>query len=172
MSTHLTRFGGHAGAAGFEFRHDQFEAIVAGMTKFFNDQESQPMKATVFYDLDVTTDQLDASLMKWLESLGPFGQGFPPPLFRLNHARIKDSKVLRGGHRKIWLENSSGPAIEALYFSPPSHLRDEQLQKGGQVDLLVELQWNDFGGQRTLQLLIRDLQSSGIEKTIERGVHL
>ena len=172
VSDHMTRFGGHAGAAGFEFHHDQFESILTGLISFFSEQEARPLKATVFYDLDVTTAELDSTFMKWLESLGPFGQGFPPPLFRLSQVKVKERKILRGGHLKLWIENEKGQSLEALYFSPPKNLAEEKFQKGTFADLLVELQWNDFNGQRTLQLLVRDLQNSRTENPIERGLQL
>lgn len=158
----LTRFGGHSGAAGFECPVEQMDEVVRGMVGFFDEWESKPdMMKVVEYDLDLTLEDITPALMKWLDSLGPFGQGFALPLFALGPVRIKDQKVLRGGHRKLWIESlETGKTLEALYFSPPAHLRDEDVARGRLVRLLGEIQWNDFNGQRTLQFLIRDLSSS------------
>lgn len=156
----LTRFGGHAGAAGFECRATDVEAIRTGLSKFFSEFETQDRVRVVDYDLDVQVPDLNAGAMKWFESLGPYGQGFPQPLFRLNGVRVLESRVLRGGHRKLLVEcPRTGKTLEALYFSPPSSLREQDVAPGESVGLLGELQWNDFAGQRSLQFLIRDLMT-------------
>ena len=164
VGPHLTRFGGHSGAAGFELSEKNLDLVVDGLVKFFDEWESKPGLQVVEYDLDLTIDDVTPQLMKWFETLGPFGQGFSQPMFSLGPVRIRDSKTLRGGHRKLWIESlESGASLEALFFSPPPSLRDEDVARGRTVRLMGELQWNDFNGQRSLQFLIRDLQSASLE---------
>ncbi|MFN7729860.1 MAG: single-stranded-DNA-specific exonuclease RecJ [Bdellovibrio sp.] len=157
---HMNRFGGHSGAAGFEFHSDHFETIVQTMAKFYEESASRPNVVVVDYDLDVTLLDLSESTMKWLETLGPYGQGFGSPLLRLSGIKLRDHKVLKGGHLKLWFEAelAGRKPLEALYFSPPPSLRSVQLLKGSEVEILGELQWNVFAGQRTLQMNVKDLK--------------
>lgn len=163
VEAHLNRFGGHSGAAGFEFHSDHQELITSSMARFYDEASLRPQTVVVDYDLDVDMLELTDSNMKWIETLGPFGQGFASPLFRLSGVRVKDQKVLKGGHLKLWLEKADGTypgrkAMEALYFSPPPSLKAAQVSPGTEVDVLGELQWNVFNGQRTLQMNIKDLK--------------
>jgi single-stranded-DNA-specific exonuclease len=165
---HLTRFGGHSGAAGFECAVENVERVIGGLAQFFADVANRPSVKVVDYDLDLKLEEITPNIMKWFENLGPFGQGFAQPLFCLSEVTIRDSKVLRGGHRKLWIENpATGKSLEALYFSPPSSLRDEDIARGQTVGLLGELQWNDFAGQRSLQFLVRDLLPMSRVRTAE-----
>ncbi|MCB0357301.1 MAG: single-stranded-DNA-specific exonuclease RecJ, partial [Bdellovibrionales bacterium] len=67
-------------------------------------------------------------------------------------------KTLKGGHIKMTLGGEVKNNMEALWFSPSSKIAKEQLYEGATVDLIVELQWNYFRGNKSLQLLVKDLK--------------
>ncbi len=155
------RFGGHANASGFEYAYAQKSEIESALTVAFSkmaeiDKTLEPM----LYDIDIEFDQITPQFMNWIDLLGPFGQSFEAPLFRVLHAQILDIKVLRGGHRRLQIE-SQGKVREALLFSPTeaqvtqlnSTLKDNFL-----VDLLVEIQWNYFQNRKRVQLLIKEIR--------------
>lgn len=48
--------------------------------------------------------------------------------------------------------------VEALFFSPPTEIKNK-LTKGQRYHLLTELQWNYFNGQKSIQLLVKDLKT-------------
>ena len=157
----MNRFGGHAGAAGFEFHADHLSSLVQSLQKFYDESAAQEKTVIVDYDLDVTMADLTPAQMRWLESLGPYGQGFASPLLRLREVRVRDFKVLKGGHLKLWFEPAilGQKPLEALYFSPPPTITAAQFSKGiTTLDVLGELQWNDFAGQRNLQLNVKELK--------------
>lgn len=100
--------------------------------------------------------------MKWLDSLGPFGQGFAQPLFCFKNLKVSAVQILKGAHLKLKLNDpASGKTSDAIYFSPPVELAarlQEIAAQGGTIHLLGELQWNYFAGKKTVQLLIKDIQ--------------
>lgn len=174
VEAHMNRFGGHSGAAGFEFHSDHQELITAALVQFYNEASLRPQTIVVDYDLDVALSDLTDSNMKWIETLGPFGQGFASPLLRLSGVRVKEQKILKGGHLKLWLENLDGTfpgrkAMEALFFSPPPSLNPLNLAKGTEVEVLGELQWNVFNGQRTLQMNIKDLKMAPPSRPVDKA---
>ncbi|MBX2995007.1 MAG: single-stranded-DNA-specific exonuclease RecJ [Bdellovibrionaceae bacterium] len=174
VEAHMNRFGGHSGAAGFEFHSDHQELITAALVQFYNEASLRPQAVVVDYDLDVALSDLTDSNMKWIETLGPFGQGFASPLLRLSGVRVKEQKILKGGHLKLWLENLDGTfpgrkAMEALFFSPPPSLNPLSLAKGTEVEVLGELQWNVFNGQRTLQMNIKDLKMAPPSRPVDKA---
>ncbi len=157
---HLVRFGGHEAAAGFELHQDNEPAFVAKLVEHFKLQKvSEPF--ALEYDLQAELSEINENLMRWFEILGPFGQSFSNPIFRMNQVRIKDILHLRGNHLKFKLEDSTtGRLLDGLFFSPPKSVVENLPKAGECADLLCEVQWNYFSGRRTLQVLIKDMRAS------------
>jgi single-stranded-DNA-specific exonuclease len=93
-----------------------------------------------------------------LRAAGPWGQGFPEPLFD-GEFKVLDAKIVGGKHMKMNLELAGGgsPAIEAIAFgyagavhadaadgAPPRH--------GATVQLAYRLEINEFRGSERVQL--------------------
>lgn len=156
---YLNRFGGHSAAAGFEFHFDRFQDLVEAIANHYIVSENEPLPLIVDYDLDVGLSDLTAHHLRSFDELGPFGQGFSVPLFKVHGVTPLDVRVLKGGHLKLSFESSSQKQkpIEALYFSPPTRFAGGEQLKNTPLDLLAELQWNDFAGVRSLQLNIKEL---------------
>lgn len=147
-SKHLVRFGGHHQAAGFELHQSSKDQFIAALENYFVELDQQEASAVIEYDLDLQLEQISGGLMRWLDSLGPYGQGFPVPLFCFRNLQVLSVQNLKGGHCKLKFHQSEH---EALYFSPVGYLPKE----GDKIDILAELQWNTFAGRRKLQLLVR-----------------
>ena len=99
------------------------------------------------------------SLMKWYDFVGPFGVGFPTPLFLIKDVIIDQPKLLKGGHYRLKLVSSDqGHSMEGMMFSPSARQVDFLKLNAISYQLLGELQWNYFAGKKSIQLLIRDLK--------------
>lgn len=157
----FNRFGGHASAAGFEFSFDNFDKIKERIELYISELDQVSELPPIEYDLDVELQDLTAASMQSLEKLGPYGQGFAVPLFRIQNILPSEIKVLKGGHLKFMLTKND-QKLEALYFSPPQKVVDSLSKGENKIEILAELQWNDFAGKRRLQLNIRELKSSTI----------
>ena len=160
----LERSGGHPAAAGFELKEQNWDLFFQFLTDRFQSSvvghSGEPTVLESFYDVEVQAHDLQKSLMKWLDFLGPWGQGFVQPVFLLRNCQLREPRELRGGHLKAKVH---GQEMEVLMFSPRS--KDESLQlMQGPVDLLGELQWNHFGGKSNLQMLLKDMRTAqGVE---------
>lgn len=158
-SLYLHRFGGHSHAAGFEYSSQQVPEIVKIFEEFLLSEQEQETYEPVFYDIDLTLSEVTPGLMKWIDLLGPFGQSFDVPVFRISSVEIQSVRELRGGHRRVGLR-WEGASQEALLFAPT----EAQLLTLGNhriVDVLAEIQWNYFQNKKRLQLLLKDLQPQG-----------
>jgi single-stranded-DNA-specific exonuclease len=159
---YLTRFGGHSAAAGFELHGDQVPHLVDALNIHFQGLRERPKPLEIFYDVQARLGDVGAPLMKWYDFVGPFGAGFSIPLIHFSKVLLHSKRSLKGGHWRLKLvEPDGGGSHEALLFSPsPRHL--QVLEKPHEfLDVLGELQWNYFGGQKTVQILVRDLKPSG-----------
>lgn len=165
----LNRFGGHHSAAGFELNVEQKDLVIQSLVAHFVEMENKPEEVPTFFDLELSNHDLNENFMKWMDALGPFGQGFPIPTFVIRNQTVKSVSKLKGIHLKFGFEN-----LQALYFSPPSEIQIPTI--GQSVDILGELQWNYFGGKKSIQFIIRDLMIKekdlffGVKNEISRSV--
>jgi len=152
----LNRFGGHHAASGFELFVSSKENLIQALDEFFTSKESHHANEILDYDFDLQFEHVSSGLMKWIDALGPFGQGFPSPVFRIRDVNIEKVFQLRGGHLRLSFADQE-KKIEALYFSPPMNF---ELKKNDRIDMLVEMQWNYYQGKQSVQLQVKDIQKN------------
>ncbi len=155
---HMVRFGGHDAAAGFELKSENFEAAVGAFQAHYETQ-APAVRKSFQYDLEARLEEVSENLMRWLEVLGPFGQGFECPILCFRRLMIDDLIVLKAKHLKFKLiDPETKKRVEGIYFSAPPSVLENLPSRGSFVDLIGELQWNYFSGRRTVQLLVKDFK--------------
>ena len=153
----LLRHGGHAQAAGFTVRNENLPALRQRLTQLAEQVLAglalQPM---LDIDAEVTAKQLGTELLDELELLEPTGFGNPQPLFLLRKARITERRLVGryGSHLKLRLAAGGGRALDAIAFRQGP--QSDQLPS--QVDLVFQLERNDWNGRRRLQLNVQDMR--------------
>ncbi len=149
----LKQFGGHAQAAGFECLSDEAEKLRELFTSYFsNSTQAEPV--ILQYDAEAQIEEINADFMLWYEHFVPVGVGAPMPLLKLIGTKIKKIRELKGGHLSLELESlKTGNSLRAIWFSP--EITDFSQQE--EVEVLVEVSWNEFMGSRMIQLQIKNL---------------
>ncbi len=153
----LLRHGGHAQAAGFTVRNDNLPALRERLSLLAEQAlAGQTLRPTLDIDAEVMARQLTTELLDELELLEPTGFGNPQPLFLLRKTRITERRLVGrdGSHLKLRLAADGGHALDAIAFrqGPQSdHLPS-------QVDLVFQLERNDWNGRRRLQLNVQDMR--------------
>ncbi len=157
-SEHLEKFGGHKLAAGFEIQSDKIESFKEALDEYFAKtiKQSHSAQDEIQYDAQIDLQDLNEGFMRWYLGMEPFGVGFEDPLFLMSELKIKNIKELKKPHLKLTLE-SSGQAIEALWFSAPE---DYGYQEGQHVDVLGRPSWNEWNGRKRIQWLISNIRPS------------
>lgn len=156
---YLTRFGGHSAAAGFELHLPRVGNFVDALSAHFKALKEKPRPVEYTYDLDVNLPDVGAGLMKWYDFVGPFGTGFQVPLFRFSGVRVLSRRDLKGGHIKLQISSlEGGGSWDALLFSPSTRQKEIVDSGAALLDVLGELQWNYFAGNRSIQILVKDLK--------------
>jgi single-stranded-DNA-specific exonuclease len=157
----LNRSGGHYSAAGFELPVKNLDRFIAGLDQFYNIESGRRVKKTE-YDLEAHFSDVNDQFLKWHYSLGPFGVGFPEPIFRFDRVSIENVRELKGGHLKLTMVETTNDVeskVEALCFSPKAKVK-ELIRKQGYFDILGEIQKNSFRNKVTIQILLKDLVAS------------
>jgi Single-stranded DNA-specific exonuclease len=157
----LSRFGGHSAAAGFEIADFRVNQFVEKLSSHFSELREKPKPLEIFYDVDARLADVGTHLMKWYDFVGPFGAGFSIPLIHFSNVQVLSKRELKGGHLRLKLADADGQtSAEALLFTPTPRQLAAVQNVPGFYNVLGELQWNYFAGQKTIQILIRDLKAA------------
>jgi single-stranded-DNA-specific exonuclease len=97
--------------------------------------------------------------MKWYDFVGPFGAGFTIPLIHFSSVQVLSRRDLKGGHQRLKITDPDGRnSVEALLFTPTPRQMEILENVPGNYSVLGELQWNYFAGQKSVQILVKDLK--------------
>jgi single-stranded-DNA-specific exonuclease len=145
---HLSRFGGHRGAAGFAMPVANVEAFRADFTAAV---ASQPVQAAANAGL-VSECRLRAStvtpeVLDLLGQLGPFGHGAPAPMFETTGLAVREARIVGERHLRMKL-SADGRMLVAIAFNAGSDARPPD----STIDLLYRVKPNVWQGVRRIDL--------------------
>lgn len=155
----LVRFGGHELAAGLTIRRKDIESFRRRINAYAAIRLTEDMTAARYEaDCECLAGELTLAQAEELERMEPFGVGNPTPSFVLRDAVVHRMTPLGGGkHTKLTL-CKDGQMLQAIWFSTP-HARVPAVV-GDEVDILFQLNINDYKGVRSLQLFVQDLRQA------------
>ncbi|MBT4349803.1 single-stranded-DNA-specific exonuclease RecJ [bacterium] len=154
----LLRFGGHPQAAGFSLIEDNLEKFKLEMKKLANDTLTDDnMQAPLDIELAIDWSEINWSLVDILNKFEPYGQSNPEPNFLSRGILITQAKRV-GKDLKHWkLELvKQDKKFGAIAFG----LGKMDLAIGQRIDLVYNLNINQWNGSRSIQLKIKDIQQS------------
>ncbi len=157
----LSRFGGHELAAGLTVQRGNIEAFRERINRYAAEQlGEEPLCVTMDADCEVTVSDLTMQLAHDITALEPFGVSNPVPLFVLRDATLVRVVPIGGGkHVKLTLVKD-GVELTAVWFGmSPVRLPFELLES---VDVMFQLNINEFQNTLSLQLLVQDMQTSEV----------
>ncbi len=152
----ITRFGGHAMAAGLTLPlaayADFAAAFVAEVERHSQDVNLQSL---IESDGELSADELQLALATELRFAGPWGQHFAEPIFD-GRFTLVSQRLVGAKHLKLVVAPSgSETLVDAIAFNVDlTCWPDPGVQ---QVEIAYRLDVNEYRGQRSLQLLIEHL---------------
>jgi single-stranded-DNA-specific exonuclease len=153
----LLRHGGHAGAAGFEVRTEDWPAFrerflaLAGAAPVPDPVPAQPI------DLAVRARDVDYALFRDLLRLAPYGTGNPEPMVAVLGLTVTRAREADGGHSQLVLKRRLD-VLDGIAFGWPE--LSHAVAEGDEIDVVARLISRRFGGIESLQLEIRDAAPS------------
>ena len=155
----LVRFGGHELAAGLTVQRCNVDAFRDRINQYAKAQlGEEPLCLTLDADCEVEVGDLTMSLAQDITALEPFGVANPVPVFVLRNARLlRVIPMGNGKHVKLILEKD-GVELSAVWFGmSPLRLPFELTEE---VDVMFQLNINEFQNNISLQLLVQDMKLS------------
>jgi len=152
----IERFGGHAMAAGLSLRREslaEFRICVdAEMARHMDTLEES---RCVMSDGELAAAELTLDLAETLRVAGPWGQGFPEPMFD-GRFRVSRQRIVGERHLKLALVPADGnAAIDAIAFNHPAPLTGIETNE---FRVAYRLDVNDFRGRRSRQLVVEHIE--------------
>ena len=89
-----------------------------------------------------------------MQEAGPWGQGFPEPLFD-GEFQLMEHRLVASKHLKMMLKHESGVLIDAIAFNVDLALWPNA--QCSHVNIAYKLDINEFRGRTSLQLLVDGL---------------
>jgi single-stranded-DNA-specific exonuclease len=152
----VTRFGGHAMAAGLTLpraAYDEFAAaFIAEVERHAQDVHLQ---AVIESDGELAAEDFQLALATQLRFAGPWGQHFPEPVFD-GRFTVVSQRLVGEKHLKLVLSPAGGDTLlDAIAFNiDPRVWPDLSINE---VEIAYRLDVNEFRGQRSVQLMVEHL---------------
>ncbi len=166
----LLQYGGHELAAGLSLMQDQIEPFRSAIGAYA-DLHFKPdgALASLPIDLELLPKEITLEQVKELDLLEPYGNANPQPIFALRNASIAQMQSIGAGrHTKLTLlcEDRS---FTALYFGVSQESLDFEV--GEVVDVAFQLDLNEFQGNVSVQLLLKDIaRPKSVQKEIAQSI--
>jgi single-stranded-DNA-specific exonuclease len=158
----IDKFGGHAMAAGLSLQEDklplferEFAAEIAARV------DAASLMGVIYSDGALQPAEFSIDTARALRGAGPWGQGFPEPVFD-GEFKVSETRIVGGRHLKLQLraaQPSLGASLEAIAFGHVGGASDDsRLREGASVHLAFRLEINEYRGNERVQLNCQHLQ--------------
>lgn len=156
----LVKFGGHSQAAGVSIKKENVDKFYTKIDKIINKKlEGIDLAEEIVVDAEAAAEDVNFDLAEELEKIKPFGEGNREPIFLIKNMNVKEKRVVGNGnkHIKLFLTVSGSPKIfEAICFNGYDKFID--VSEGDNVDILCNIQKDEWNGNKKVQLSLIDLK--------------
>lgn len=154
----ITKFGGHAMAAGLSLPLSHFEPFkVAFLKEVSNHLDDSHCKGYIFTDGALQALDINLELATLLQQSGPWGQLFPEPCFD-NVFELIDQRIVGQNHLKLTVKLPEQEGmIDAIAFNVS--LKEWPNHRCRQIHIAYKLDINSFQGKTRLQLLAESIKA-------------
>jgi single-stranded-DNA-specific exonuclease len=150
----ITKFGGHAMAAGLSLEQSSFKAFEQALEQQVMDSiEPDHLEATIKTDGELEARLITKQSAECIRDAGPWGQSFPEPSFQ-GIFILKSQRIVGESHLKVVLapEDDQSQQLDGIYFNIDTN---QWPTTETRVRCVYRLDINEFRGRENLQLLIQ-----------------
>ncbi len=151
----IVKFGGHAMAAGLTLRPADFPAFRAAFeAEVRRHLDPAALRGVIYSDGELAADEISLDVAELLRDAGPWGQGFPEPVFD-GCFEVAERRCVGARHVKLVLRlPGTRRHVDAIAFNT----RVEQCPAvRGEIRIAYRLDVNEYRGQRSPQLVIQHI---------------
>jgi single-stranded-DNA-specific exonuclease len=152
----LTKFGGHAMAAGLSLKLKYYPQFQLEFDKICRELMTvDQLNQVILSDGELQKEDFNLNLAAMLKYAGPWGQMFPEPIFD-GVFNIINQRIVGSNHLKLMLGiPGSEQCIDAIAFN--ISLDDWPDESCTRIQCAYQLDINEFRGVQSVQLMIRHI---------------
>ena len=150
-------FGGHTLAAGFSFEKSNFEKIEEFLDKEFEEfKQNNDLKANKNIDIVTSLEDISYQFLNSLDALKPYGMDFEKPTVLIENAMVLNKAYF--GSEKQYLRLTIADEVGNLdCITFKDSVTFDKVEKNDIIDLLCNIDKNNFNGRTKLQAHIIDI---------------
>ena len=151
----LHKFGGHAMAAGLSLAENDLPAFTAAFQQELDARlDRDALQGVLESDGELGEEDFDLAFSELLRNAGPWGQGFPEPLFD-GLFKVLGYRVVGDKHLKLTLQPAgSRRSVDAIAFNQAA----QAPSSGQRLRIAYRLDSNEFRGMLGVQLVVEHMQ--------------
>ena len=157
ISDLFVAFGGHTLAAGFSFEQDNFEKIEEFLDNEFEEfKQNNDLKANKNIDIVTSLEDISYQFLNSLDALKPYGMDFEKPTVLIENAMVLNKAYF--GSEKQYLRLTIADEVgnlDCITFKDSATF--DKVEKNDIIDLLCNIDKNNFNGRTKLQAHIIDI---------------
>ena len=159
----LESFGGHMYAAGLTLRMENIKPFMERFEQYVHSTiTEEQLVPRIFIDTELSFSEIDENFFRTMNQFQPFGPENMSPIFVSRNVFDTGSGRMVGSnseHLKLDLcqESTGQKSFSAIAFSQANHF--EYIKGGNPFDICYSLEMNEFRGNKSLQLNIRDIKT-------------
>ena len=151
----LVKYGGHELAAGLMVKRGNLDEFCARINEYAREHlDDDAFKVKMDVDLELQMSDISIALVNEINKLEPCGTENPIPLFVMKNLNVKKITPTKGGEHTRLLLEKDGACINAMYFGVGE--MGLGFECGDLVDVVFNVDINDYKNVQTVQLIIRD----------------
>lgn len=159
----LEQFGGHKYAAGLTLKTENVEKFRARFEEVVGSTITPEMLVPeVEIDAPLSLNAIDPKLIRILKQFAPFGPGNMNPVFVADHVNDRGwLRIVGNNHLKLDVVDPAQPTriFPAIGFGLGEHYLELSQQKP--FSMCYSIEENEFNGQVSVQLSIKDVRAEG-----------
>ncbi|WP_436322699.1 single-stranded-DNA-specific exonuclease RecJ [Vibrio cidicii] len=158
----ILKFGGHAMAAGLTIKEADFSRFSHLFDQVVKQElDEAALKGIILSDGELQPEQFSMHTAEMLRSAGPWGQGFPEPVFdgefKLLHQKLVGEKHLKLMLEPLFKGHPTNIMVDGIAFNVDLRRWPDASVKT--VRLAYKLDINEFRGNQSLQLMVDHLEA-------------
>jgi single-stranded-DNA-specific exonuclease len=159
FSRYFTRYGGHAAAAGFTMPTKDLPQLEQDISTFAAEKLTGiELRPHLNIDAEVKLDNLGGETYPTTQMLTPFGHGNPVPTFLSRGVEVVERRTMGNGNEHLRMKLRQGGSMwDCVAFRLGNH----QGEFAPRIDIVYNLEVDNWGGKKQLRLNILDFKRSG-----------
>ncbi|MBY6181324.1 single-stranded-DNA-specific exonuclease RecJ [Staphylococcus haemolyticus] len=154
----ISKFGGHHMAAGMTMEIDYIEALEQGLNDWmFKLSEHTSLAPAKHVSVKLEENDISINNIRDIQRLSPFGTDFEKPLLEIDDNEVVDVRAIGKGKNHLKLVTGQ-LQLQSLFWK--NGQLATQIEPGQPINLLGNLQINEWNGNQSPQFIIQDIATN------------